>query len=54
VFVSLHIHPSGVTRLEMVEWGGFAHLKALAINDLSHLGGALHAPPTHPLDRTDA
>ncbi|MBN1583253.1 MAG: histidine phosphatase family protein [Anaerolineae bacterium] len=47
VFVSLHIHPSGVTRLEMVEHDGFAHLKALAINDLSHLGSTLLAPPTH-------
>jgi probable phosphoglycerate mutase len=46
VFVSLHIHPTGVTRLEMVEQDGFAHLKALAINDLSHLGSTLHAPPT--------
>jgi broad specificity phosphatase PhoE len=54
VFVSLHIHPSAVTRLEMVEAGGFAHLKALAINDLSHLGGALHAPPTHQPDKISA
>ena len=46
IFVSLHIHPSGVTRLEMVECDGFAHLKALAINDLSHLGSTLLAPPT--------
>jgi hypothetical protein len=46
VFVSLHIHPSGVTRLEMVEQDRFAHLKALAINDMSHLGSTLHAPPT--------
>lgn len=46
VFVSLHIHPTGVTRLEMVEGAGFAHLKALAINDLSHLGSTLLAPPT--------
>jgi probable phosphoglycerate mutase len=46
VFVSLHIHPTGVTRLEMVQQNGFAHLKALAINDLSHLGSTLLAPPT--------
>jgi len=46
VFVSLHIHPTGVTRLEMVEEGAFAHWKALAINDLSHLGPTLHAAPT--------
>jgi broad specificity phosphatase PhoE len=51
VFVSLHIHPTGVTRLEMVEQDtdeGLvrAHLKALAINDLSHLGSTLDAPPT--------
>jgi probable phosphoglycerate mutase len=51
VFVSLHIHPTGVTRLEMVEQEGDggaarAHLKALAINDLSHLGSSLLAPPT--------
>jgi broad specificity phosphatase PhoE len=54
VFVSLHIHPSGVTRLEMVERDGFAYLKALVINDLSHLGGALHAPPTRRPGKTDA
>jgi probable phosphoglycerate mutase len=51
VFVSLHIHPTGVTRLEMVDRDGCghavrAHLKALAINDLSHLGSTLAAPPT--------
>jgi probable phosphoglycerate mutase len=46
VFVSLHIHPTGVTWLEMVEQDGFAHLKALAINDLSHLGSALLAKQT--------
>jgi broad specificity phosphatase PhoE len=51
LFVSLHIHPTGVTRLEMVEEEGDggdlrAHLKALAINDLSHLGSTLDAPPT--------
>jgi probable phosphoglycerate mutase len=46
VFVSLHIHPTGVTRLEMIEQDGFAHLKALAINDLSHLGSTLNAPST--------
>jgi broad specificity phosphatase PhoE len=45
-FVSLHIHPSSVTRLEMVEKDGYAHVKALAINDLSHLGGTLRASPT--------
>ena len=46
VFVSLEIYPSGVTCLEMVERNGFAHFKARAINDLSHLGGTLHALPT--------
>jgi broad specificity phosphatase PhoE len=46
LFVSLQIHPTGVTRLEMVEEGAFAHWKALAINDLSHLGSTLLAPPT--------
>ena len=45
VYVSLHIHPTGITRLEMIEEGGFAHLKALAINDLSHLGSTTCAPP---------
>jgi probable phosphoglycerate mutase len=44
VFVSLHIHPSGVTRLQMVEEDGYARWMALAINDLSHLGSTLHAP----------
>jgi broad specificity phosphatase PhoE len=42
VFVSLHIHPTGITRLEMVERDGLAHLKALVINDLSHLGAMSH------------
>ena len=37
VFVSLHIHPTGVTRLAMVEGDGLAHLKASAINELAHL-----------------
>ena len=46
VFVSLHIHPTGVTRVEMVEEGRFAHWKALAINDLSHLGSTLQAGPS--------
>lgn len=46
LFVSLQIHPTGVTRLEMVEEGAFAHWKALAINDLSHLGSTLLTPPT--------
>jgi broad specificity phosphatase PhoE len=54
VFVSLHIHPTGVTRLEMVEQDGFAHLKALAINDLSHLGSTLLAPPTQNTRRAEA
>jgi len=50
VFVSLHIHPTGVTRLETIEQDDCsgavrAHLKALAINDLSHLGSTLDAPP---------
>lgn len=44
-FVSLDIHPTGVTRLEMVERDGFAHLRALTINDLSHLGATSCAPP---------
>jgi broad specificity phosphatase PhoE len=44
LFVSMQIHPTGVTRLEMVEEGTFAHWKALAINDLSHLGSTLLAP----------
>jgi broad specificity phosphatase PhoE len=54
VFVSLHIHPTGVTRLEMVEQDGFAHLKALAINDLSHLGATLHAPRTRRVRQAEA
>jgi broad specificity phosphatase PhoE len=54
VFVSLHIHPTGVTRLEMVEQDGFAHLKALVINDLSHLGSALFAPPTQRSRKAEA
>ncbi len=54
VFVSLHIHPTGVTRLEVVEQDGFAHLKALAINDLSHLGSALLAPATRRSRKAEA
>jgi probable phosphoglycerate mutase len=51
LFVSLHIHPTGVTRLEMVESEGEGQIvranpKALVINDLSHLGSTLDAPPT--------
>jgi broad specificity phosphatase PhoE len=45
VFVSLDIYPTGVTRLEMVERDGFANLRALAINDLSHLGATSCVPP---------
>ena len=37
IFVSLLIHPTGVTRLEMIENDDLAHFKAAAINDLSHL-----------------
>jgi len=37
IFVSLQIHPTGVTRLEMVEKNGLAHFKATAINSLTHL-----------------
>ena len=54
VFVSLHIHPTGVTRLELVEQDGFSHLKALAINDLSHLGSTLLAPPTQKTRKAEA
>ncbi len=43
VFVSLQLHPTGITRLKMVEQGGPAPLRALAINDLSHLRSALLA-----------
>jgi probable phosphoglycerate mutase len=46
LFVSLHVHPSSVTHLEMAEQDSFAHLRALAINDLSHLGGTLRASST--------
>ena len=45
VFVTLHIHPTGVTRIEMIERDGYAHPKALAINDSAHLGGGLCASP---------
>ncbi len=41
VFVSLPVHPTGITRVEMVEQDGSAHLQALAINDLSHLRSAI-------------
>jgi broad specificity phosphatase PhoE len=41
IFVSLQIHPTGVTRLRIVEEDGFAHWKALVINDRSHLGVAM-------------
>jgi probable phosphoglycerate mutase len=54
VFVSLHIFPTGITRLEMIEQDGFAHLKALAINDLSHLGSMLHAPSLQRARKAEA
>ena len=54
VFVSLHIHPTGVTRLEVVEDGVFAHWKALAINDLSHLGSTLLAGTTRASRKAEA
>jgi probable phosphoglycerate mutase len=54
IFVSLHIHPTGVTRLEVVEEDSFAHLKALVINDLSHLGSTLLAPPTQRSRKAEA
>jgi probable phosphoglycerate mutase len=37
IFISLQIHPTGITRLEMVEENGLANFKAVAINDLTHL-----------------
>ena len=37
IFVSLQIHPTGITRLEMVEKNSLAHFKATAINNLTHL-----------------
>lgn len=37
IFVSLQIHPTGITRLEIVERNSLANFKALAINDLTHL-----------------
>jgi probable phosphoglycerate mutase len=40
LYVSLEINCTGVTPIEMVEKGGHAHPKALAINDLSHLGSS--------------
>lgn len=43
VFVSLDIHPTGVTRLTMVEGDRLAHLKASLINDRSHLDAALRS-----------
>lgn len=54
VFISVHVHPTGVTRLQMVEDGAFAHWKALAVNDLSHLGSTLPAAPTQALRRAEA
>jgi broad specificity phosphatase PhoE len=54
LFVSLQIHPTGVTWLEMVEEGTFAHWKALAINDLSHLGSTLLAPAARAARKADA
>ena len=36
-FISLEIHPTGVTRLRMIEHNHLAHFKATAINDLAHL-----------------
>ncbi|MCK5157241.1 MAG: histidine phosphatase family protein [Spirochaetales bacterium] len=45
IFVSLQIHPTGVTRLEMVEKNNLANFKALAINDLTHLHSYLSCRP---------
>ena len=42
IFVSLEIHPTGVTRLQMVENDGLAHFKAIAINGLTHLRTHAH------------
>ena len=43
IFVSLQIHPTGITRLEMVEKNGIANFKATAINDVTHLRSYSHA-----------
>ena len=37
IFISLEIHPTGVTSLRMIEHNHLAHFKATAINDLAHL-----------------
>jgi broad specificity phosphatase PhoE len=37
IFVSLQLHPTGVTRLEIVKKRHLAHFQATAINDLTHL-----------------
>ena len=37
IFASLHIDPTGVTRLTMIEDQGLANFKTDTINDLSHL-----------------
>lgn len=39
VFVSLHIHTTGLTRLSMVEGESWAHFRADVINDVTHLRG---------------
>ena len=43
IFVSLQIHPTGITRLEMIETNSLANFKATVINDLTHLRGFSHA-----------
>ena len=37
IYVSSFIHPTGITRLELVERNGMAHFKLIGFNDLSHL-----------------
>lgn len=42
IFISMQIHPTGVTRLKMIEKNSLANFKATAINDLTHLGSLSH------------
>ncbi len=37
IFVCLQVHPTGVTRLSLIENNSLAHFKATAINDRTHL-----------------
>ncbi len=42
IFISLQIHPTGITRLVTIEENNLANFKAFSINDLTHLHSYSH------------